>query len=446
PGLFERLWAQYRNETVAALLNDPEEVARNVRGISNKRAEAAAEKLRALIPPASDIAPPSPGLTGTIGLETIFAPTDGAEVDEQWPVIESTEASGVDRAGGKLLNSTEVRARMLSRWESVFSQRRHAESVLRRHEDSLLKLPNVTGVHVGFRRRNARGNEESMVTEDLECCIRIHVDKKHDMGSAAFADERIASPLPKVLDGIHVDVLERSYVTFDDSDMVPLGLETPFSVDTRADPVIGGVKIANEAAPANAGTLGGVVFFSDSARYITNRHVVGASGNVLQPPGSSDPNGIIGTVEDSEIPTLADGGSIDCAIIRPSGPREPDLVIRLVSPNKRFVPNVLTQTDVHRTRAFKVGAFTDRTSGIVQSVNAVVNVNRGVPMPNQIIVEADGPDPIIKGGDSGSLLLVQSQDPGTIFVVGLVHARSTDNRAIIATHFHEIQNRFGVTL
>jgi len=40
--------------------------------------------------------------------------------------------------------------------------------------------------------------------------------------------------------------------------------------------------------------------------------------------------------------------------------------------------------------------------------------------------------------------LVQGVDDKYFFVVGLVHAASTDGTAIVAYHFHQIMNDFGV--
>lgn|GEM_PF-6090206 len=210
-------------------------------------------------------------------------------------------------------------------------------------------------------------------------------------------------------------------------------------------------EIAPQDSPSNAGTLGGLVFSNSKTRLITNQHVAGDVDSLVQQPASGiTSNGklaVIGKVVAAEMPGRGEIGSIDCALIDPNRDRSLRKRIKDLGPPFRFASGVLTQPDVHRTVATKVGAFTGRTSGIVKSVNTVVEVN-GATMPKQIIVESEDNSVIIEAGDSGSLLVVkagsESDDNAVFNIVGLVHARSKDGTAIVATHFHEIETRFGV--
>jgi hypothetical protein len=274
----------------------------------------------------------------------------------------------------------------------------------------------------------------------------VHVRHKLPPDSPAFDDYRMAIAVPAEIEGIPTDVTERSYVTLE----LPRGLGESSAVqEDRFEAVlVGGIEIARVGSPLNGGTLGGIVFANRQPRLITNQHVAGTlASRVNQPASGEVPPGFeaeIGSVIDSEMPAAGETGSIDCAILqlRPEG-RDADPLIKDLGPPFRFGSAKLTRPDVHRTTAIKVGCETGRTEGIVKSVSTAVNVN-GAIMPDQIIVESEDGSVIIKAGDSGSLLLVKAHDASLFNVVGLVHARSADGTALVATHFDAIENRFGI--
>jgi hypothetical protein len=336
------------------------------------------------------------------------------------------------------LQGPAFRAMFDDQWAELFQKRQKAVAVLERHRKELFALPDVTGLHVGLRRR------QGLITTPLEYCIRIHVRQKRPVG-----DPRIRSLLPSHVEKIPVDVWQQSYRSLSAGD----------PVSTFVDPLIGGVALAKRGTPDNWGTLGCVVFHGTSPMYLTNKHIVGNPGSVvLQPPNGVAPTGkvaTIGTVYAAN--SDKDAELIDAAIIQPSDQRKRRRAILGVK-STLFVSSTLSPSDEHRTQAFKVGAKTGLPIrlGIVKSVNATVDVD-GKPMHNQILVESPTGDDLIDGGDSGSVLIVPIEQNGLTInlVVGLVHAEGSDSdgsvdtgqgdyKVIVASHFHEVKSRLGV--
>ncbi len=358
------------------------------------------------------------------------------------------------RTTEKAVELPDVQKELKKRWEVLNIQRLAAEAELTKVHDEIMDMPNVTGVHVGLRKRKlSKTSPEENWVSPLQFCIRVHVKEK-------FADERdprIYSLLPKNYGAVPVDVFQQSY-----NNRPTAGGPIPgrnaanaggVPTDSFCDPVEGGVPIATVSnSSLHWGTLGGVFFSGDGIRYLTNCHVAGSSVNVKiqQPPSGTVPAGqepLIGSVLDAE-----KNQTIDAALVEPEGPRDRSRSI-VGLPSPFFVSGVLTTGDEHQTRAFKVGATTGLTRGTVKSVRASVIVG-DTTMTNQIIVEPDTPgDDLCDGGDSGSLLIVErSKNGNTVYqIVGLVHAEGSPNgdndfRSIIACHFYEVQKRFGITV
>uniref|UniRef100_UPI0030DB6802 hypothetical protein n=1 Tax=uncultured Rubinisphaera sp. TaxID=1678686 RepID=UPI0030DB6802 len=248
---------------------------------------------------------------------------------------------------------------------------------------------------------------------------------------------RYSECFPSQIDGVDVDILERSYRSAAASDVV--------------NPLMGGAGIAETGRAADFGTLGGIVYSGNRERYITNQHVAGNSGSVIVQPPSGNAGtlpGNIGTVLSSLRNTI-----LDCAIIQPDPARKNQFGILGLPPgqppqNAIFAYNKLTFIDEHSTKAFKIGAatgFNPIRVGTVKNVNTFVEIDN-IFMSRQIVVDSDDETEIIEGGDSGSLLLVESATPNGYFVVGLVHAETNKRQSIVATHFDEIINEFGVSV
>lgn len=333
-------------------------------------------------------------------------------------------------ATGRFLTPDEVCGELARRYEELQQQRRNVEAVFARHHDRLAALPDVTGLHVGLRR------VDNEVVSPLEYCIRIHVRKKFPEGHP-----RIHNLIEKEIEGVCVNVMVGNYE-----------MATATSPNDRfVAPIRGGVPIATPVSTKEFGTLGKVVFTKDGiGRYLTNKHVAGDSNKVLQPPSGKTPSGhdaVIGTVIGAER-----NADIDAAVIEPAGNRQ--FEFGLITPGDQiidglFLPGTLTQADEHRTKCFKIGAVTGSKNllGVVKNVNATVVV-AGLTMTGQIIVESETGSALIEGGDSGALLIAPTQKNGIeiFLIVGLVHAKSDTNGAIVACHFSKVQSRFGISV
>lgn len=379
PVLAGRIWKTFGAKCILELSNNPAAVAAAVSGLSPRIAKAAQKSLSAFL-----------GLT-----------------------------------------QDEARKELAKRWDELFEERLRAYEIFHKHHDYILNLPNVTGMHVGLKRKGGK------VVTPLHFCIRVHVREKIKSN-----DPKLQFELPPVLDQIPVDVLERSYQSLG-------AVEDAASL--FANPVIGGIPIArqNEFDTTGLGTLGGVIFSGSKPVYITNSHVAGPVGKVIvQPPDEIIPDDqkagseVIGKVIHSERK-----GGIDCALVKPRGRRRKSRMLTLAE-TSRFFAGKLLRTDTHRTTALKVGAISGLTSGTVKSVDTTVTVDQ-IRMPGQIIIESEDNSRIIEKGDSGSLLLVnaKSEDATDIgyFVVGLIHAATDDFTALVATHFDIIADKFGVS-
>lgn len=351
----------------------------------------------------------------------------GGDVTKPKDVVANAAKAG-------LSSEAQVDRELNDRWAELSVQRRTAEEVLSRHIDELKCRPEVTGFHVGLRRKNKK------VVFPLEYCIRVHVAAKHKEWHPM-----LVQMLPTELDGVKVDVLERSYNT-------ALGIRE----GVFFDPLLGGVAIANATAPLHFGTLGLVVFSAIAGllpHYLSNQHVVGSSGNVLQPPKGNTPAGsdaVIGNVVDSER-----SASIDAALIKPAGNRTFDFGVIGTNGNPlpgNLVPGVLTKADEHITKCFKIGAMTGtgQEVGVVENTSEHIMIEKFGWMDNQIVVRptTDTVGKLIEEGDSGSVLIAhirRPNQPDIFAVVGLVHAM-TPTGEIVACHFNRIQERFRIRL
>lgn len=89
-------------------------------------------------------------------------------------------------------------------------RRSKAEKVQNKYSDSLFdEFPGVTGVDVGYRRRG-RGEDRVILNgEDDEICLIVMVKKKFSMSELK---EKQLKALPRILDGVPVDVIEGEVV------------------------------------------------------------------------------------------------------------------------------------------------------------------------------------------------------------------------------------------
>lgn len=369
----------------------------------------------------------------------------------------SADSSKSGQTGFKPDQTESVIEEFRRRWPELNESRLEAHRQLRLVHDQLISKPGVTGLHVGLKKKGESADAPGNYLRPLVYAIRIHVRQKF----SDRLDPRIAEFLPAHIGDIPTDVIQRVYSANPaSSNAVPGSIPgaSPNSPDEFFNPVIGGIAIAPKTlGVAHWGTLGKLFYYGNQIAYLTNQHVVGPPGSqVIQPPSGVTPDGsseIIGTV--AKIVDPADSltrARIDAAVILASGIRKRRSAINGLSA-AIFTVGQLTEGDKFKT-AFKIGAKTGKTEGIVQTVSATVVFNDRT-MVNQIIVEpVPGSDAdLCSAGDSGSLLCVE-RTSGTrkvCEIVGLVHAEgdgdgSGRHRSIIACHIKDVMNYFGLRL
>lgn len=288
---------------------------------------------------------------------------------------------------------------------------RKAERVLDKHGQRLRDRKGVIGCSIGYREVDGKRTSE--------LCIKIHVEKKIEREKL-----RANQLLPKTIDGVPVDVVERRKY-------VPLRT------------VQGGMFIAAEHSPSERGTLGLVTYtpVNKEPRLLTNAHVVmgdkdideiTADDQVVLRQSSSKP--VIGNAMPSKLFLTS---LTDCALVRPAEgvnpmPGIPGITGPL-SPGELTLEDVIFETVVR-----KVGAKTGSTEGVVISISEPFD-NGDHSFVSQIVIEGINGD-FSDGGDSGSVILRGNE------VVGILHGKTTDEGFGVACPFLDAQDRLGIVL
>ena len=227
------------------------------------------------------------------------------------------------------------------------------------------------------------------------------------------------------------------------------------SVQTTTDrwprPVPIGVSTGHPAI--TAGTIGARVTDGTNVYALSNNHVyadenvANIGDGVIQPgayDGGEDPADRIGTLSAFETIVFSASASntIDAAIALSSGSSlgkgTPSGAYG--TPSSTIVAASLGQT------VQKYGRTTELTKGKITGINATLNIGYGTGTArfvDQIIVEAK--KPFIKGGDSGSLLVIQG-GPHDRKPVGLLYAGSGNGKMAVANRIDLVLTRFGVTI
>jgi hypothetical protein len=217
-------------------------------------------------------------------------------------------------------------------------------------------------------------------------------------------------------------------------------------------PVPIGVSTGHPAI--TAGTIGCRVRDAGGTVYaLSNNHVYAAENagplgvNVLQPgpyDGGVNPTDAIGTLSDFQ-PIHFDGSpnTIDAAIALSST----SLLGRSTPSDGYGTPKAATATARINAAVKKYGRTTGLTKGRIWAVNAIVNVGYSAGVArfvNQIIIT---PGAFSAGGDSGSLVVLDSTKRNTTNdrqPVGLLFAGSSS--VTIASPIDLVLSRFGVTI
>ena len=366
----------------------------------------------------------------------------------------------------KFLNTVPEESRSIEierreRWSELLPDYEQGLELVRKFGPKLMKHPEVTGVHVGFKRiRNC-------IVRPLQYCIRLSVRRKRPTN-----DHRIVDPLPKSINGYPVDVFERTYETIADSMSTTLPhtslshsaskplatkphkrkrsrskLQLPHN-NTIIEPLRGGVVIADIDTPENWGTLGLIGKGQSGKKYaITCAHVASKRRNrkatVTQPAAldAATPTRVIGQVAYS-----ARNTSIDAAVIELVDGIKSRRQAVIAGSNNYLAGAIGFGAAIPESRAFKIGAASDPNAivhGRIQLTTGIVDIKGFGTMTDQIVVINDNGNDfeLIRPGDSGSVLLMMTSAPDVFLVVGLVHARTSDG-AIVACPWNKILEHF----
>ena len=210
-----------------------------------------------------------------------------------------------------------------------------------------------------------------------------------------------------------------------------------------------GVSTGNEGG-CSAGTIGARVTDGTNVFALSNNHVYALEdqapiGSQVLSPGLYDtgcvfdPANVIGTL--AAFVEIHSGGdkTIDAAIALSSTAH-----LGNATPADGYgTPKSATVSAIVGQGAQKYGRTTSLTKGTITAINVTVRVgysNGTVTFKNQIIFE--GTKPVIKSGDSGSLLVT---DPG-LNPVGLLFAGNRSGKLAVANPIDLVLTAFGVTV
>lgn len=291
--------------------------------------------------------------------------------------------------------------------------------------NELKTKPGITGIDVGLKETDGQ------ITDRL--AIRVHVSNKTDNPPE---DQEI----PDSVLGIPTDVLEREY--------------RPSVDDGLYNPLRGGVAIgADHGEPLSIGTMGAVITYSTangiSGAYdpskpslylppilLSNHHVLfedhtnSSIGDSVYQPAVVSGGNLVGTVLDGGINSSVDVG------ISSSNREGTDNIIGVGTLKGRVSGDTTTELQVGQV-VVKRGRTTGRTRGTVTSItaNVIIDYPAGdVEFFNQIIISPEGTADFQQPGDSGSLLVRESDS----YAVGLMFAESDGNGDGIANHIYRV--------
>lgn len=217
----------------------------------------------------------------------------------------------------------------------------------------------------------------------------------------------------------------------------------------RWDPIPIGVSTGHYAI--TAGTIGARVLKGGQAFALSNNHVfantnAGPNGADIYQPGPYDGGDSGDHYADlSAFVTIHFGGgqanTVDAALASLNGSRT---LLNSTPSDGYGTPRSSTASASLGMRVQKYGRTTGLTKGRVQGIGATVNVNYGSPgtamFVGQIVIGGGG---FSQGGDSGSLIVVQSGSDARK-PVGLLFAGGSG--VTIANPIDEVLDAFGATI
>ncbi len=333
--------------------------------------------------------------------------------------------------------------------------------LVRQKAQRYLKTPGVTSVGVGYRQRFNEETGQFEATEEL--CIQFTVAQKLTLEAL---QENNISPLPEsfqIEDGteVQVQVIERSFQTTyeivsDPETELRQAELTPYEQRrSRMDPIVPGISVSHKFG--TAGTVGAIVYDNKSGDplLLSNWHVLDSSGDsasddIVQPgpiDSSDTENNRIGRLVRSHL-----GLAGDCAIASIENRRFTEEILEL-----NVVPTRVAKVSLGDT-VVKSGRTTGVTFGVVTRVGVTVNINYGGvvgvreigcfeirPNPNKPPIDGE----ISKGGDSGSIWLIDGGEHETDIAVGLHFAGETNPAPsaehALACNIHSVLDKLNVS-
>lgn len=305
------------------------------------------------------------------------------------------------------------------------------------NESTLLKKKGVTGIDIGPKITAGQKTEE--------VAIRVYVEAKKDVAAK--------DAIPKTLNGVKTDVIERKFVLHQRK-MALTDLQ-PMADTGRYDPLVGGISIGPCRAINNfvfVGTLGAIVTDNDSGArmLLSNHHVLAVDpsfnvGDTMAQPSRVDGGQCNADVVGSLQRTVLDGGSpgnpgVDCAVASHTARTTECRITEIGNVNG-------TAQAVAGQAVRKRGRTTGLTHGKVDSIDLTVNVPYDgvgvVTLFNQIGIEVDTSKSTEfgKGGDSGSVV-VESNNK----IIGLYFAGTEDGTFGVANPIDAVLQALNVSV
>jgi len=228
----------------------------------------------------------------------------------------------------------------------------------------------------------------------------------------------------------------------------------PAPTDRWPRPVPIGISTGN-AGECSAGTIGARVTDGNNVYALSNNHVYALENdaqigsNIFQPGRfdtncASDNSDVIGTLE-AFVPivfsTLA-SNTVDAAIAVSSTDN-----LENSTPSDGYgTPKSVTIDAAINQNVQKYGRTTSLTKGVITGINATVNIGYSsgtARFMNQIIIQ--GNKPVIKAGDSGSLLVVNGGDHD-LKPVGLMFAGNRSGKLAVANPISDVLSELSTEL
>ncbi len=305
------------------------------------------------------------------------------------------------------------------------------KNIVRSQAQHFLKQDNITSVGVGYKITNGK------TTDQLS--VQFTVGSK-------VAPERLESvgisPLPshfKTKNGkfIPVDIIERSYevhyeiLSDPETERLSGQMSARKTYRSRQDPLMPGISIAH--IDSSAGSIGAIVYDNDSGQpcVLSNWHVLqtstGKIGDSITQPGPYDDSAVRENIMGSLLRSHL-GVAGDCALATITDRGFKEEIFALDTTPKRVARVNIDD------KVVKSGRTTGVTYGVVKRVEVTFKISyRGMGeqliggfeiRPNPKKLPDDGE--ISKGGDSGSLWLIDDGDAASDIAVGLHFAGETD--------------------